>query len=270
MRLLVLGGGGFLGFHVAAAALRAGHDVTVASRSGEAPLDGAETTRCGARARRPRTTRSRSARWPNAPPRTRSGCSTARSACCASGSWSVRDPSDRFTWWPVRLARALAGQASRTVLAPGDPSRAVQYSDARDIAAFAVHAPALVRRHVRHRRTGPCPAAGGRPRRLPRGRGRAPRRRDLGLGRRGRAAHRAARRRGGGARCGSRRTGSPRTRSTPPSPWPPACASGPPSRPPGTSLRGTASAEPELAAGFDPTREAELLDRCATGTAPTG
>ncbi|PVZ10029.1 hypothetical protein [Actinomycetospora cinnamomea] len=51
-----------------------------------------------------------------------------------------RDPSDRFTWWPVRLARALAGEASRTVLAPGDPTRAVQYSDARDIAAFALHA----------------------------------------------------------------------------------------------------------------------------------
>jgi 2'-hydroxyisoflavone reductase len=48
------------------------------------------------------------------------------------------DPTDRFTWWPVRLARALAGEADRTVLAPGDPDRVVQYSDARDIAAFAV------------------------------------------------------------------------------------------------------------------------------------
>lgn len=47
-------------------------------------------------------------------------------------------PSDRFTWWPVRLARAVSGQAERTVLAPGDPDRVVQYSDARDIARFAV------------------------------------------------------------------------------------------------------------------------------------
>jgi nucleoside-diphosphate-sugar epimerase len=48
------------------------------------------------------------------------------------------DPTDRFTWWPVRLARAVAGAADRTVLAPGDPGRVVQYSDARDIARFAV------------------------------------------------------------------------------------------------------------------------------------
>lgn len=46
------------------------------------------------------------------------------------------DPTDRFTWWPVRLARALADEAPRRVLAPGDPQRPVQYSDARDIAAF--------------------------------------------------------------------------------------------------------------------------------------
>ncbi|HWN27617.1 MAG TPA: NAD-dependent epimerase/dehydratase family protein, partial [Actinomycetospora sp.] len=70
MRLLVLGGGGFLGFHVAAEALRAGHDVTVASRSGEAPLDGIMV--------------------------------------------GPRDPSDRFTWWPVRVARL---ETARDVLA---------------------------------------------------------------------------------------------------------------------------------------------------------
>lgn len=49
-----------------------------------------------------------------------------------------RDPSDRMTWWPVRFARALAGTADRAVLAPGDPSRPVQYSDARDLAAWMV------------------------------------------------------------------------------------------------------------------------------------
>lgn len=49
-----------------------------------------------------------------------------------------RDPSHRFTWWPLRLHRALRGSAPRRVLAPGDPGRAVQYSDARDIARWVV------------------------------------------------------------------------------------------------------------------------------------
>jgi 2'-hydroxyisoflavone reductase len=47
-----------------------------------------------------------------------------------------RDPSGRFTWWPVRFARALAGTADRRVLAPGDPSRPVQYTDVRDLAGW--------------------------------------------------------------------------------------------------------------------------------------
>jgi 2'-hydroxyisoflavone reductase len=47
-----------------------------------------------------------------------------------------RDPTDRFSWWPVRLARALA--EGNTVLAPGDPQRPVQFSDARDVAAWTV------------------------------------------------------------------------------------------------------------------------------------
>ena len=49
-----------------------------------------------------------------------------------------RDPSHRFTWWPLRMHRALAGTASRRITAPGDPGRPVQYSDARDIAAWTV------------------------------------------------------------------------------------------------------------------------------------
>jgi 2'-hydroxyisoflavone reductase len=49
-----------------------------------------------------------------------------------------RDPSHRFTWWPLRMHRALRGTAPRTVLAPGDPARPVQYSDARDIARWVV------------------------------------------------------------------------------------------------------------------------------------
>src|SRR5205085_1329322 len=42
-----------------------------------------------------------------------------------------RDPTDRFTWWPLRFARALAGPADRRLLVPGHPSRPVQYTDVR-------------------------------------------------------------------------------------------------------------------------------------------
>lgn len=44
------------------------------------------------------------------------------------------DPTDRFTYWPVRLARG--GE----VLAPGDGSDPVQVIDVRDLAAWMVHA----------------------------------------------------------------------------------------------------------------------------------
>ncbi len=44
----------------------------------------------------------------------------------------------RYTYWPVRLAKAVRGELPRTVLMPGDPDRDVQYSDARDIAAWVV------------------------------------------------------------------------------------------------------------------------------------
>jgi 2'-hydroxyisoflavone reductase len=43
-----------------------------------------------------------------------------------------RDTTDRFTYWPVRVDRG--GE----VLAPGNPEAAVQFIDARDLAAFAV------------------------------------------------------------------------------------------------------------------------------------
>ncbi len=49
-----------------------------------------------------------------------------------------RDPSDRFTYWPLRFARALAGTREGPVLVPGDPDRPVQYSDARDVADWVV------------------------------------------------------------------------------------------------------------------------------------
>jgi 2'-hydroxyisoflavone reductase len=42
------------------------------------------------------------------------------------------DPTDRFTYWPRRLA------AGGTVLAPGDPGAPVQFVDARDLAAWLV------------------------------------------------------------------------------------------------------------------------------------
>ncbi len=42
------------------------------------------------------------------------------------------DPTGRFTYWPVRVARG------GPVLAPGQPAREVQVIDARDLAAFCV------------------------------------------------------------------------------------------------------------------------------------
>jgi 2'-hydroxyisoflavone reductase len=42
------------------------------------------------------------------------------------------DPTDRFTYWPVRIARG------GRVLAPGRPSRTVQFIDVRDLAAWIV------------------------------------------------------------------------------------------------------------------------------------
>ncbi len=44
-----------------------------------------------------------------------------------------RDRSDRFTYWPVRIARG--GE----VLAPGKPADFTQFIDVRDLAAFMVH-----------------------------------------------------------------------------------------------------------------------------------
>ena len=44
------------------------------------------------------------------------------------------DPTGRFTYWPERLATA------GPVLAPGDPDQPTQVIDARDLAAFVVHA----------------------------------------------------------------------------------------------------------------------------------
>ncbi|MDQ1650225.1 MAG: hypothetical protein QOG60_2282 [Frankiaceae bacterium] len=202
MHLLVLGGGGFLGYAAVTEALTAGHEVTVLSREGKAPVEGVEALR-GDRTGDLAALHGREfdgcldtfsdpdavaataqlldghvgaygyisgmsvyapdgPRVPNesAPVRVEGRYddvlqdrSVAKLACEAalaehfSGPRLVtrvgimvgpRDPSDRFTWWPVRLARALAGTADRQVLAPGDPGRAVQYTDVRDLAGWMV------------------------------------------------------------------------------------------------------------------------------------
>ena len=49
-----------------------------------------------------------------------------------------RDPTRRFTYGPCRFAAALSARRDRRVLVPGNPARAVQYSDARDVAAWTV------------------------------------------------------------------------------------------------------------------------------------
>jgi 2'-hydroxyisoflavone reductase len=48
------------------------------------------------------------------------------------------DPTQRFTWWPARLARAALDGAP--VLAPGRPTDPIQWIDVRDLADFMLHA----------------------------------------------------------------------------------------------------------------------------------
>ena len=48
------------------------------------------------------------------------------------------DPTQRFTWWPARLARAAAD--GLPVLAPGRPDRGLQFIDARDLALWILAA----------------------------------------------------------------------------------------------------------------------------------
>lgn len=211
MRLLVLGGGGFLGFHAVTAALAAGARVSVLSRSGRGPHEDVEVLRGD---RTGDLTVLRGRQWdavldtftdpsPGAPavrataellsgsvgvygyvsgmsvyapqgpdrPDERGPLREAgvqpdddplqeRSLAKLAAERAVteafagpvllprvgimvgpRDPSHRFTYWPLRLSRALTGEAgARSVLAPGDPDRPVQYSDARDVAGWIVAA----------------------------------------------------------------------------------------------------------------------------------
>ncbi|MGI3783477.1 MAG: NAD-dependent epimerase/dehydratase family protein [Janthinobacterium lividum] len=204
MRLLVLGGGGFLGYHVVTEALAAGHEVTVLSRSGRAPVDGVDVVTGD---RQGDLSALRGREWdavfdtfddtddgapaiaataallagsvgtygyvsgmsvyaptgPDVPDETAPVRSAGqqtdrlqeRSLAKLAGEAAVREHfgeqaffprvgimvgprSTRYTYWPVRLAGALDGSLPRTVLLPGDLDRVVQYSDARDIAAWSL------------------------------------------------------------------------------------------------------------------------------------
>lgn len=202
MKLLVLGGGGFLGFHMAAEAVRAGYTVTTFNRDGKSELGGVEAL---AGNRRGDLSALAGRSWdavidtfsdpeavaqtaellsgsvgaygfvsgisiyhPDGPdvvsehaPLRREGdpagddplqersllklaCERALKERFTGPLFIVRpgimvgprDPTDRFTWWPMRFARAL--QDGAPVLAPGDPDRPVQFTDARDLAAWTV------------------------------------------------------------------------------------------------------------------------------------
>ncbi len=199
MKLLVLGGTGFLGYHALAEAVKAGHEVSAFTREGDAPLPEVEPLQGD---RQGDLSALHGREWdavfdtfsdpeavsdtarllsgsvgtygfvsgisnyhPDGPnvvdedsPLRRPGDaseddplqerSIAKLRCEEAvqsgfdgpalilrpgimvGPW---DPTDRFTWWPLRFARNDA-----EVLAPGDPDRPVQFTDARDLSIWAV------------------------------------------------------------------------------------------------------------------------------------
>jgi 2'-hydroxyisoflavone reductase len=197
LRLLVLGGTGFLGRHVVEAALAGGHDVTLfnrgqtnpelfpeveriaGDRDGDLPSRGFDAV-VDVPARVPRHVRrsteafrgvghytfvssvsvyrdfSRPGIDESAPLREydptmgdddmetygprKAECERIVAEAFPGRSLIVRpglivgpwDPTDRFTYWPVRLARG--GE----ILAPGPPERVVQFIDARDLAPWIV------------------------------------------------------------------------------------------------------------------------------------
>ncbi|MCO7220686.1 NAD-dependent epimerase/dehydratase family protein [Klenkia sp. PcliD-1-E] len=175
MHLLVLGGGGFLGHYAVTAALGRGHEVTVLDRSGESPvehavvltgdrdgdlsalgsgtwdavLDTAVDTRPGPTAvrRTAEVLRDRVGTYCSvsaladraAAGELLAGAFGDRVLLAGVGTLvGPRDPSDRFGYWPLRLARAREGTRPDPVLVPGDPSRRVEYADVRDVADWLV------------------------------------------------------------------------------------------------------------------------------------
>ena len=213
MRLLVLGGSGFLGYHAIIEALATGVDVTVFSRSGKPPVPEVEVITGD---RRDDLSGLRGQEWdavfdtftdnePGAPairataallsgsvgaygyvsgmsvyapsgpsrpdesgPVRQAGVEPdtdrlqERSLAKLAGEAAVTELFDgpalfprvgimvgprstRFTYWPVRIARAAEGRLPRSIVVPGDRHRSVHYSDARDIAAWSVWMLALGR-----------------------------------------------------------------------------------------------------------------------------
>ncbi len=195
MRLLVLGGTSFLGYHVVAEAVEAGYEVSTFTREGEAPLSGVEPLQ-GDRERDLDALKGRT--WdgvldtfsdpeavretarllsgnvgaygfisgitnyhPDGPavvdetsplrragegdPLQERGIAKLRCEEAVQEEFGgpvfiartgimvgPRDPTDRFSWWPVRFARG--GE----ILAPGHAEREVQFTDARDLARWTV------------------------------------------------------------------------------------------------------------------------------------
>jgi 2'-hydroxyisoflavone reductase len=85
----------------------------------------------------------------------KAACERIVAEACPKGTLCIRpglivgphDPTDRFTYWPSRVARG------GRVLAPGHPEREVQFIDVRDLAEWIV-------RMVERRRTGTFNATG--------------------------------------------------------------------------------------------------------------
>lgn len=198
MKLLVLGGTGFLGYHVVAEAIEAGHEVSTFTREGEAPIREVEPLK-GDRYGNLGSLKNRT--WdavldtfsdpeavattaellsgnvgaygfvsgitnyhPDGPavvdessplryspdesvdsedPLQERGIAKLRCEAAVEENFGgpvliartgimvgPRDPTDRFSWWPVRFARG--GE----ILGPGDPNRPVQFTDARDLARW--------------------------------------------------------------------------------------------------------------------------------------
>jgi len=204
VNLLVLGGGGFLGYHVVDQALSLGHNVTTFNRKGKSELDGVEALKGD---RRGDLSALGGRTWdavvdtfsdPEAITRTakllsgsvraygfvsgisvyhpdgpavvtedaplryqddalasdplqersllKLACERALETHFAGDLLVVRpgimvgprDPTDRFSGWPLRFAEALSGARAKAILTPGNPDRPVQFTDARDLAFWLV------------------------------------------------------------------------------------------------------------------------------------